>query len=126
MINLLPISLKQMLFSFTAPGSTCCLNATSDLVNGVSVANVLYLAYRELVEVNELDSIFLKRFSDKIRFYNGSNDLWCPLEYVDNLKVQVPDIHVEVCKINIPHAFVLQRANDVANIVSNWHKKILM
>ena len=112
-----------MLIGLKVSKSTHCLQSTLDLVNGVSVANVLFMAYTELVEVNEPDIVCLKKFSDKIRFYNGSHDPWCPLEYVDSLKLKVPEIHVEVCKKNIPHAFVLERANDVANIVSNWYEK---
>ena len=102
--------------------STCCVQATLDLINGVSVANVLYMAYTELLLVKELDIDVLKKFSNKIRFYNGSCDSWCPLEYANELKAKVPLMRVEICKENIPHAFVLQRSNDVANIVAKWYK----
>ena len=112
-----------MIIGLKVSKSTCCFETTLDLVNGVSVENVLFMAYTELVEVNEPDIVSLKRFSNNIRFYNGSNDPWCPLEYVHSLKQKVPELYVEVCKANIPHAFVLGRANDVANIISNWYEK---
>ena len=79
------------------------------------------MGYNELNEVNDPDIISLKLFSNKIRFYNGSSDPWCPLEYATSLKQKLPELHIEVCKKNIPHAFVLERSNDVAGIVAGWY-----
>ena len=80
-----------------------------------------YMGYIELKEVIDPDIPSLTLFSNKIRFYNGSSDPWCPLEYATSLKQKLPELHIEVCKKNIPHAFVLERSNDVADIVAGWY-----
>ena len=81
------------------------------------------MAYTELLNVNEPDIDALKRFTQKLRFYNGTTDRWCPLSYADHLKEKVPDLYVEKCQKNIAHAFVLRSASDMAAIVAGWYEK---
>ena len=106
--------------------SSGCFDAAMDLVNGVSVQMACYMGYDELLNVNEPDIESLKIFSDKLRFYNGSSDPWCPVEYATNLKEKVPELNIELCQKNIQHAFVLGRSNDVAKIVSQWYNSDAM
>ena len=106
--------------------SSGCFEAAMDLVNGVSVQMACYMGYDELLNVNEPDIESLKIFSEKLRFYNGSSDPWCPVEYATNLKEKVPELNIELCQKNIPHAFVLGRSNDVAKIVSQWYNSDAM
>ena len=97
-----------------------CFQAAMDLVNYEGVQMACYMGYTELLQVDEPDIDSLRLFSDKIRFYNGSSDPWCPLEYPTHLKEKVPELDITFCQKNIPHAFVLGRSDDVANIVSDW------
>ena len=102
--------------------SSCCFQAAMDLVNYEAVQMACYMGYTELLQVNEPDIDSLRSFSDKIRFYNGSSDPWCPLAYPSQLKEKLPELDITFCQKNIPHAFVLGRSNDVANIVSDWFR----
>ena len=81
------------------------------------------MGYTELLQVNEPDIDSLKRFSNKLRFYNGSSDPWCPIEYPKTLKEKVPEMDIVMCTKNIPHAFVLETSNEVAQIVSKWYRE---
>ena len=83
------------------------------------------MGYTELCQVNEPDINSLKIFADKLQFYNGSSDPWCPVEYAESLQKTVPELNIELCKKNIPHAFVLEKSNEVAHIVSEWYKQDL-
>ena len=83
------------------------------------------MAYTELLQVNEPDIATIKMFSNKLRFYNGSSDPWCPVEYPKSLKEKVPEMDVEMCANNIPHAFVLENSNEVAHIVLKWIREDL-
>lgn len=122
LLDLLPSQLKRTIVSVLRYGdSPCCKETTVDLIKGNVIRNVLHMAHMELLQVTEPDIETLTRFADRIRFYNSASDPWCPLSYVDELKQNVPGIQVEVSDSGIPHAFVLNRANDVAGIVAKWY-----
>ena len=57
---------------------------------------------------------------DRLTFYFGTTDEWCPLEYYENLKRLVPETKAYVCNYGIQHAFVLQSSRLMANLVSQW------
>ena len=122
LLNLLPLWLKEAIVSCKVSKSSSCFQAVLDFLNRVCVANVCFMGFTELEEVNDPDIVSLKQFANKIRFYNGSNDPWCPLEYPNNLKEKIPELEIEICQKNIPHAFVLGRSEDMANIIYNWYK----
>ena len=126
LLSLLPLWLKEAIVSFKVSKSSCCFQAVLDFLNRVCVANICYMGFTELVEVNGADMASLKRFADKIRFYNGSNDPWCPLEYPKSLKEKLPELQIEICQKNIPHAFVLGRSEEMANIISNWYNEDIL
>ena len=117
---MLPPKVKKFLVSFHVSRDSGCFEAALDLVNSVSVKMACYMGYTELKEVNEPDILSLKMFSNKLRFYHGSSDPWCPIEYATSLIEKLPELHIELCQKDIPHAFVLGRSNDVAAIVSGW------
>ena len=121
-LSLLPLWLKEAIVSCKVSKSSSCFQAVLDFLNRVCVANVCFMGFTELLEVNDADMTSLKRFANKIRFYNGSNDPWCPLGYPKSLKEKLPELQIEICQKNIPHAFVLGRSEDMANIIYNWYK----
>ena len=125
-LSLLPLWLKEAIVSCKVSKSSSCFQAVLDFLNRVCVANVCFMGFTELVEVNDPDIVSLKRFANKIRFYNGSNDPWCPLGYPKSLKEKLPELQIEICQKNIPHAFVLGRAEEMANIISNWYKEDIL
>ena len=125
LLNVLPTWLKQMLVSLYVSAHSCSFQAVLDVTNRISVSNACYMGYTELLQVNQPDIDSLKLFSSKLRFYNGSNDAWCPVEYPKALKEKVPELDVELCKRRIPHAFVLEKSDEVAQIVSDWYNEDL-
>jgi len=126
LMSLLPLWLKEAIVSLKVSKSSCCFQAVLDFLNRACVANVCFMGFTELVEVNDPDMASLKRFADKIRFYNGSNDPWCPLGYPKSLKENLPELQIEICQKNIPHAFVLGRSEEMANIICNWYKEEIL
>ena len=100
--------------------SECCLNATLDLLNPISIKNMLFLAHTELQEVLEPDYEGIERFKHHTKFYYGTTDHWVPLSYYENLVKTVPDAHVQLCTLEIPHAFVLCSSHKMAEICAEW------
>jgi hypothetical protein len=76
----------------------------------------------KLFQVCERDDDCVRRFNGKLRFYFGSSDHWCPVEYYHDTKQKVPDVRAQLCSRNIPHAFVLGYSVETAEEVVNWLK----
>jgi len=58
---------------------------------------------------------------DKIIFYYGESDGWCPLSYYEEVKKLYSSYEgstVLLCDKKIPHAFVIDRSEDMAEIVA--------
>ena len=123
-LSFLPQSLLKSLIRLWIGSSSPdgCVDASVDLINPEVIRHILFLADTELQTVLDPDYELLNQVKDKLWLYYGSNDPWVPLEYHKNLVENVPGIHAEVCKHDIPHAFVLNQSCLVAEIVS---KRIL-
>ena len=43
-----------------------------------------------MFQVRELDEAAVRQFNDRLRFYFGSDDHWCPVQYYHDLVKRIP------------------------------------
>lgn len=89
------------------------------------VKNVLHLARHEVLEVSHnLDADAIEQFKNRLWFFYGPTDEWAPPSFYDNLVHTVPGVRAELGAADspIPHAFVLSKNDEVADIVTRWHQ----
>ncbi|XP_045116892.1 lipid droplet-associated hydrolase-like isoform X2 [Portunus trituberculatus] len=98
----------------------CCVDATKELLNPRVVQNMLWMARDELEKVVDLDVDVLRRHRDKVVLYYGASDAWCPVQYWEGVREQVPGVRAELCDRGTPHAFVLRYAEPIAEKVAHW------
>ena len=75
------------------------------------------------LQVNERNDDIIEAHIDKLIFYYGTSDAWCPTSYYEDLKRRYGDeerSHIELCKRGFQHAFVLRQSTEVANLVIGW------
>lgn len=82
--------------------------------------NIFSLAADEMEKIQELDVDAVQGHKERLRFYFGTIDGWCPLDYFHYLKQQVPDVDATACTNRYRHAFVLNFSEPMAEIVSKW------
>ena len=73
--------------------------------------------------MNERDDHTIATHIDKLIFYYGANDKWCPVSYYEDVKQEHghrTGSHIELCCKGIEHAFVLHHSSDVAHLVAKW------
>ncbi|XP_059470689.1 lipid droplet-associated hydrolase [Neocloeon triangulifer] len=99
------------------------VTATMQLLRPQILKNIFSLAADEMESILELDVETVDQHKDKLRFYYGQIDGWCPLTYYDNLKENVPDARAHACTNGYRHAFVLNYSRPMADIVSKWIKE---
>jgi len=97
--------------------------ATVQLIRPPILKNIFSLAADEMESIRELDVEAVAEHKHMLRFYYGTVDGWCPLEYMHNLKEQVPDANAFACKNQYRHAFVLNFSKPMAEIVGRWIKE---
>ncbi|XP_065341255.1 lipid droplet-associated hydrolase [Cloeon dipterum] len=94
--------------------------ATMQLLRPTILKNIFSLAADEMDRILELDVDTIEKHKDKLRFYYGQVDGWCPLAYYRNLKDKVPDARATACTNGYRHAFVLNYSKPMATIVGQW------
>lgn len=109
-------------FHMGESASETCVKTTVDLIHPKVVGHATYLAYTELLTVNELEVDKLRKQLSRIRFYFGTVDRWCPLEYCHRLKARLPEADVVICDRKIEHAFVIKSSLEMAKIITQWYK----
>ncbi|VDK27917.1 unnamed protein product [Anisakis simplex] len=67
----------------------------------------------------ELDATLLK-YSDRIRFYYGTSDAWCPLEFGYEMRKRLGDELVSIDDSDCKHAFVISDNEVMARKVVDW------
>ncbi|MGH0127746.1 UNVERIFIED_CONTAM: hypothetical protein FKN15_035445 [Acipenser sinensis] len=83
-------------------------------------ANAMYLGSQEMVQVMDRDNPTIEKNLDKIIFYYGSNDQWCPVQYYEDIKKDFPEGDIRLCERGIRHAFVLDASKEVASMITDW------
>ncbi|XP_077967986.1 lipid droplet-associated hydrolase-like [Styela clava] len=82
----------------------------------------MYMAMQEMQLVHERDDHIIEAQMDKLVFYYGAIDHWCPVSYYEDLKKAFQNINARLCENNYIHAFVLQHSKELADIVSDMLK----
>jgi len=124
-LNLLPAGAKESVLRVVHP----CEDPPSfetivQLVHPARFTNVLHLARHEVLEISHsLDVAAIQKFKDRLWFFYGPTDNWAPTSYYHNLVQQVPGVRAELGELDhpLPHAFVLNKNEEVADIVAKWH-----
>lgn len=81
---------------------------------------VLFLAYDEMDNVNNLNQDSFNKIKHKTNVIYSNRDGWAPVEYMNDLKVYQPSLKMQ--KVNINHAFVLKYSERVAEMVFDFIK----
>lgn len=102
----------------------CVLRATTSIFDTSCVDYSFTLGQEELKVVKELDKDLVEKHIDRISFYYGWNDHWCPIEFGYNMKRHFPSADVRFCENKIEHAFVLRFSDKMAAIVNEWFHRI--
>ena len=116
--NFLRYQMAKLYFMGKAPEGA--VQATVRLVNPNCVANSLYLAKTEMAQVKDLDHDMVRRHKEKLMFYYGKSDHWCPIEYAEAMKASHPDADIRICARGFEHAFVLTNSKGMAEVLWDW------
>jgi Lipid-droplet associated hydrolase len=98
----------------------CAIDATLKLASPRAIINSAYLGRNEMESVQEPDLETISEHLDKLFFYYGANDHWCPVEYHHQMKDFFPKGHIQLCRHDIEHAFCLSSSDQMASIVHSW------
>uniref|UniRef100_H3AES7 Lipid droplet-associated hydrolase n=2 Tax=Latimeria chalumnae TaxID=7897 RepID=H3AES7_LATCH len=124
MLSFLPESIKASMVRFVLQGlqslDETTVSATVNLFNVGCLANAMYMGSQEMMQVLDRDSTTIKNCLDKLIFYYGATDHWCPVEYYEDIKKEFPDGDIRLCKKNICHAFVLDASEEMAAMIADW------
>jgi len=120
----LPYRIKRFLVAqyFGARVPQCAVEATVKLLSPSSCGNSTYLSSIEMRSICELDIETVSKNIERLCFYYGTSDAWCPLEYHHSMKHLFPSADIRLCSRDIEHAFVLKNSEEMASIMSDWLK----
>jgi len=116
---------KNLMIDEASPTIDVNVRTTLKLLQPEALERCLFMAHNELQVVGELNAEAIRKISDRLILYFGTNDHWCPLDYFDNFKRQVPEARAIVCPHQLEHAFVLNSSHHMASIVSEWLREKL-
>ncbi|XP_008299196.1 lipid droplet-associated hydrolase [Stegastes partitus] len=124
LLSLLPDSIKasliKLVFSRISSLDHSVIQPTVGLLSGDSAANAMYMGGQEMRKVLERDNTTIKKNLDKLIFYYGATDHWCPVQYYHDIKQDFPHGDFRLCENGFRHAFVLDAGRDVAKMVVEW------
>ncbi|XP_018589695.2 lipid droplet-associated hydrolase isoform X2 [Scleropages formosus] len=124
LLSLLPLGLKTSIVKFALRGLSSLdpkiTNAAVRLLSVDCVANAMYMGSQEMVQVLERDSCTIGQNLDKLVFYYGATDHWCPVQYYQDIKRDFPDGNIQLCSRGFRHAFVLDSGREVAAMAAKW------
>ena len=72
------------------------------------------------MQVTDLQEDLLSQYMDKMSFYYGATDAWCPKEYCYSMRTKFPQADVRLCEMDFSHAFVLDAGQEMADTVWDW------
>ncbi|XP_028846938.1 lipid droplet-associated hydrolase isoform X1 [Denticeps clupeoides] len=98
----------------------CTIPAVVSLLSTDCVANAMYMGSQEMRMVLDRDDSTIKKNLNKLLFYYGATDHWCPVQYYHDIKRDFPSGDFHLCERGIRHAFVLDAGADMAAMVTQW------
>ncbi|XP_070776390.1 lipid droplet-associated hydrolase isoform X2 [Enoplosus armatus] len=124
LLSLLPEALKAGLIKLALGGirslDRAVVRPTVALLSGDCAANAMYMGGQEMRIVLERDNLTIKRNLEKLIFYYGATDHWCPVQYYHDIKQDFPRGDFRLCADGFRHAFVLDAGTEVATMVAEW------
>ncbi|XP_077477370.1 lipid droplet-associated hydrolase [Stigmatopora argus] len=124
LISLLPETVKSRLVKLVLGRvgrlDGAVVQATLGLLSGDSAANAVYMGGQEMRKVLERDNTTIEKNLEKLLFYYGATDHWCPVQYYHEIKKDFPTGDFRLCENGFRHAFVLDAGKEVAEMVAEW------
>lgn len=124
LLSLLPERLKNGLVRLVLGGirslDQSIVKPTVGLLSGDCAANAMYMGGQEMKKVLDRDNATIKKHLNKLTFYYGATDHWCPVQYYQDIKRDFPDGDFRLCESGYRHAFVLDTGAEVAQMVVDW------
>ena len=119
---LLPPTIKALLIKwhFGEGHATCSIDGTLKYLSPSVLSNSAYLANQEMQQVDKVDVATIAANIDRLFFYYGVCDLWCPTDYYQSMKSEFPDAEIHLCSDGLEHAFVLRSSARMAEIVTEF------
>ncbi|KAJ3163770.1 hypothetical protein HDU88_006262 [Geranomyces variabilis] len=112
---------RSLVARFTTNQSPRDLDVTiNNLLHCRTVRNTLYLAHDEMRTITTWKPEDLKHIIGRCTFYYGTTDHWVPLHHAAMMTEAFPEADVQVCRDDLPHAFVMGYADVMAIKASQW------
>lgn len=93
--------------------------ATCTLLTPTVFRLMIDMAEEEVQQLKERDDALIGAHLDKLSFYYGCQDGWCPVRFFWEMREAFPKADLTLCKDNLKHAFVLDRTEGIAAFVSD-------
>lgn len=124
LLVVLPEAVKSLLVSWYCQNLPPAIRqrafkATCMLFEPTVFQIVVNMAHEELRTLVERDDEFIGAHLERLTFYYGCSDGWCPVRFYQDIKETFPNGDITLCSLNIKHAFVLDRTAEIAAFVSN-------
>ncbi|XP_064159510.1 lipid droplet-associated hydrolase isoform X2 [Anguilla rostrata] len=124
LLSLLPQSLQATVVKVALRAVRCLdlsvIPAALSLFNVDCAANAMYMGSQEMVQVLGRDDSTIRQNLDKLIFYYGATDSWCPVQYYQDVRADFPRGNIRLCGKGYRHAFVLDAGAEVAAMVTEW------
>uniref|UniRef100_A0A1A7YGH4 Lipid droplet-associated hydrolase n=2 Tax=Iconisemion striatum TaxID=60296 RepID=A0A1A7YGH4_9TELE len=124
LLSLLPGAVQALLVRLVLSGISsldqCVVQSCVELLSGDCAANSMYLGGQEMRKVLERDDLTIEKNLDKLIFYYGATDHWCPVTYFHDIRRDFPQGDFRLCDKGFRHAFVLDAGQEVARMVVGW------
>ncbi|KAM4694716.1 lipid droplet-associated hydrolase [Discoglossus pictus] len=129
LLSFLPECAKTSMVRFVMWGiksvDEASMAAALELFRMDCTANAMYMGSQEMVNVKDRDNNTIKENLNKLIFYYGATDNWCPVQYYEDIRKEFPEGNIWLCEKGIRHAFVLDSSKEVASMTVQWLKKKL-
>ncbi|KAL7861898.1 hypothetical protein SRHO_G00133390 [Serrasalmus rhombeus] len=124
LLSLLPEKLKAGLVQLALRNvyslDTTMIPATVSLINVDCIGNAMYMGSQEMSLVLERDNSTIRQHLNKLIFYYGATDHWCPVQYYCDMRRDFPEGDIRLCERGLRHAFVLDAGEEMANMTTEW------
>ncbi|XP_072505395.1 lipid droplet-associated hydrolase isoform X2 [Notamacropus eugenii] len=128
-LNLMPTKVLTMLSSLILQRLKAENEITSrhvmNSLNMNCIANAMYLGSQEMRTILERDNSTIEKHLNKLIFYYGASDSWCPVQFYEDIKKDFPSADIKLCEKGIRHAFILSSSQEMAAMISDWLEDVL-
>ncbi|CAB3407580.1 unnamed protein product [Caenorhabditis bovis] len=121
-VDFMPTSMRKFLVRLNLRDPsipTEIVDAATEIVGMNVFRNIVHMSNDELEQVVELDESLIEH-NDRIHFYYGVKDGWCPIRHGRDMLERLGDEHVTLDEHDCEHAFVIKEGEIVARIVADY------